>query len=343
MTYTDDQIATIKRMKGSNQTWKSIGLALNKKPAAVMKWWRRNHLYFDLPPKSNVSKKITDGRVGLLIKRICQDNPTLPIRDYEASIREQLGPTSVVPCRETIRQYLLCNGLKLVELSKKPFISSINQQKRLEFAREWLPKVDLLRTGTIWSDETTVRKQPAGRKLQFRVHQSIKREDLPSNAQIQQGGFGVMFWGCFSYLGRGPLVVVPGTQNQDTYKEMLLEELLPEIKHVREEFGTELLFMQDNAPCHKAASVTDFLTRNRIETIKWPPSSPDLNPIENLWSIIKMRRQKKFGIPHSKQELIEQVQDIWLSLELDTLRNLCNSIEKRLRQCIERNGKPTDY
>ena len=43
-----------------------------------------------------------------------------------------------------------------------------------------------------------------------------------------------------------------------------------------------LLFMQDNAPCHKAVEVLEFLAEHNIPVMDWLPQSPDLNPIENF-------------------------------------------------------------
>jgi hypothetical protein len=42
------------------------------------------------------------------------------------------------------------------------------------------------------------------------------------------------------------------------------------------------IFMHDNAPVHQAGIVKNLLAELGIEVMKWPPYSPDLNPIENL-------------------------------------------------------------
>ncbi len=87
----------------------------------------------------------------------------------------------------------------------------------------------------------------------------------------------------------------------------------------------------------------DYSEENNITTFKWPPQSPDLNPIENLWAICKARRQKDFGFPASKTELKRQMQEIWKKIEPELLERLSNSAIKRLREVVKRKGKYIDY
>ena len=127
----------------------------------------------------------------------------------------------------------------------------MNMQKRVAFAENHLENVDELIQTTIWSDETSVRRMPQGQDMLYRVHSSVSKDTLPLNTQVQQGGFSVMFWGCFSTLGLGPLVALEGNQNQHTYIDLLKKHLLPEIRAARAKYNVEMVFMQDNAPCHK--------------------------------------------------------------------------------------------
>ncbi len=152
-----------------------------------------------------------------------------------------------------------------------------------------------------------------------------------------------MFWGCISKLGKGPLLVVEGTMNAQKYIEILKSELIPEMNFVREKFQVEVKLMQDNAPCHTARAVCEFLEDNNVNFIKWPPYSPDLNPIENVWNWIKSKRESKFPDPVDQQELITQIYEIWEDMTDEFVSQFCESYEKRLLAVLKANGMHTKY
>ena len=86
-----------------------------------------------------------------------------------------------------------------------------------------------------------------------------------------------------------------------------------------------------------------MLETHGVRTLKWPAQSPDLNPIENLWAILKQRRQQKYGIPMSRDELIEQMQDIWQNLDKKILDNLNSSMKNRLKEVLKKKRDVIDY
>ena len=54
------------------------------------------------------------------------------------------------------------------------------------------------------------------------------------------------------------------------------------------------IFMQDNAPC--------FLEEKGIAVMKWPPQSPDMNPLENIWKIIAEKARNRNS---------QNIDDLW--------------------------------
>ena len=65
-------------------------------------------------------------------------------------------------------------------------------------------------------------------------------------------------------------------------------------------------FQHDGAPCHRAATVIRWIEGQGINILgPWPGSSPDLNPIENLW--MHMKRKVALENPTSEQSLVDAI------------------------------------
>ena len=100
-----------------------------------------------------------------------------------------------------------------------------------------------------------------------------------------------------------------------------------------------LVFMQDNCSIHKAKTVVDYLAQKQIQTLDWPPQSPDLNAIENVWAIIKQKLYQNNQPPTTKAELIHQVFTIWQSFDETLLERLSDSFPRRLHGVIEKKSQ----
>ena len=75
-----------------------------------------------------------------------------------------------------------------------------------------------------------------------------------------------------------------GNVNQNTYKTLVEENLIPFIQRNADK---SFIFQQDGAPANKAKSFLKFLDENNVELLDWAAESPDLNPIEHVWAIMK--------------------------------------------------------
>jgi hypothetical protein len=72
-----------------------------------------------------------------------------------------------------------------------------------------------------------------------------------------------------------------------------------------------------------------------------PPQSPDINPIENLWSLFETKIRKcKCS---SRQMLIENLKKEWDKIGQDVTANLVNSMPRRLQATIYNKGHHTKY
>ena len=100
-------------------------------------------------------------------------------------------------------------------------------------------------------------------------------------------------------------------------------------------------FMQDGATIHRANVTLDFLNTYCNVLPDWPANSPDLNPIENLCSILK-RKVEELN-PKTKEDLINLIFDVWNNLDESIFNNLIDSMNTRMNLVIQKNGDHTGY
>lgn len=150
-----------------------------------------------------------------------------------------------------------------------------------------------------------------------------------------------------SVYGTGRLHIVEGNMRQEQYKSILEKRLLPQLREWAVKQGTDglgdFIFMQDGAPCHKGKAVTKFLNDSHIPTLPWPGNSPDMNPIENLWAILK-REMRKEHIT-TKNQLIETLIRVWhRSADIQSsCETLVHSMPKRIKSIKMAKGWFTKY
>ena len=100
--------------------------------------------------------------------------------------------------------------------------------------------------------------------------------------------------------------------------------------------------MQDGAPCHRSKVLKNFLDSNNIDLLEWPGNSPNLNPIENLWSNMKIKVSEKQ--PLSGAELVKAIKEVWVKeISKEYCQSLMKSMPRRIKAMIKNRGGHTNH
>lgn len=149
----------------------------------------------------------------------------------------------------------------------------------------------------------------------------------------------VMVWGCMSAKGVGNLHFIDGTINAQKYINILEDHLLPSINSLSD--MDEYIFQQDGASSHTAKATQNWFQHKEINVLDWPSSSPDLNPIESLWGI--MKRKLRDNPQRTVDGLKENIKEIWHSITTKECQDLINSMPNRVQAVIKTKGDVTQY
>lgn len=147
-------------------------------------------------------------------------------------------------------------------------------------------------------------------------------------------------WGGISKRGTTKLCIFTGIMKADFYADTLLEQFAAPF--IREVLPQSHRFQQDNDPKHTSGYAKEKLDSLGLNWWKTPPSSPDLNPIEFLWGVLK-RRIRAEHKPRTKNELILALQKCWSEITPADCEKFVDHIGKVLPVVISRRGKASGF
>ena len=270
--------------------------------------------------------KVTRGRI---------DNAVVVTK----TLREEVGVTC---SPNTVRSALKEAGLGSIEKPKKPLLSEANRRKRLAFAKKYQHWTTDDWRRVIWSDESKINRFCLdGRKWTW-IRDGEQLQNRHCKLSVKHGGGNIKVWSCITYHGVGWLTMIDEILDKELYLKILQEDLMKTIA----DYGmdeNELIFQHDNDPKHTAKVVVEWLKKQKFLTMIWPPQSPDLNPIENLWALLKRRLGDFETAPKGMNELFERVGKVWYEITMEECQKVIDSMPKRCQAVIKAKGKWIDY
>ena len=241
-------------------------------------------------------------------------------------------------CGKTLRCETLQKLADNKKAEKRQQILPRHEIQRLDWGRKYMK---LHFPNVIFTDEMRATLDgPDG----WRRGWVLKGHAPPTLLRRQQGGGGIMIWaGIVGNRMVGPFKIEEGVKiNSENYTTFLDVNFFPWYRSQTRSFKLKCMFMHDNAPSHASQYTKAYLESKGVKgdkIMQWPANSPDLNPIENLWSIVKRRLYPDSKQYMNKRDLWEALKKVCSEITAEEIENLTNTMDDRLFRLVQRNGR----
>jgi hypothetical protein len=298
----------------------------------MMKSYEQTGQVYDAQ-RSGKPRQTTEVEDAALVMASTIDHFTTP-RQFKRNLELEISP-------HTIDRRLIEAGLPGRVAQHKKKFSEEEKRRRLSFAEGYKNWTEEQWDRVVFSDEKKFCGQGFSGRLWVRrppgeaLNPEYCVDKKPHPVKVNM-------WGCFSGRGLGYSYLFNEALDAKLLKRILTTHLLPSAQlYFQQQPPEQWWFLQDNDPKHSSREVKAWLHNNGISCLDFPPYSPDLNPMENLWNDIARRVESR------QAETMEQLQDViaeeWAATSTDLLVKLAHSMPTRCRLVIEAKGGHINY
>ena len=161
---------------------------------------------------------------------------------------------------------------------------------------------------------------------------------------FKSGRSRIIIWGCIAHGIKGPLVFIPPDRRLAVdYIDLVLNRPLWDFyTKLYKEKGV-VKIMEDEALTYTSKVAQNFRNTNSMEPLPHPAQSPDMNPIEHLWYLLKRALSKRLQKPKNLEELKGALLEEWEKIDISIINSLINSMPNRIQALKEAKGGSTKY
>jgi len=108
-------------------------------------------------------------------------------------------------------------------------------------------------------------------------------------------------------------------------------------------YGHGVMLEEDGAAYHHGGFVGLVKVAAGVRVLDWPPQSPDLSPIENIWHRMKVRISARRHRIKNVKDMAVAIQEVWTEITPEVLMKVVNSMPKRMEMLKVSKGGPIKY
>ena len=191
----------------------------------------------------------------------------------------------------------------------------------------------------LFTDEKRFSLQGNDRRTRIYRERGERFQDNCIIDRDSHGGGSVMVWAGVSLHHKTNIVFINGNLNAARYQHEVLDtEVIPLLRNHR---GMQLL--HDGAPAHRARVTTAYLNANNVNVVDFPPKSPDLNIIENIWDELNRRVKSTGAIRTTLNQLRAKIRYEWNNLPQNYVQRYVTSMRRRCLAVVNSAGGHTRY
>lgn len=318
----EKQLATDLKSRGN--TYEEIGFIMNISKDAARNLCRKSKKDKIKPgPKPKLTKYNV-----LCIKREVLRLRAIGEKVNSMKIRQNCHlPIS----RRTTRRYLSTKlHLQYKKIPQKMVLTYFQQRNRLCHIENWM-NIGHNWYQTVFTDEKVfILDGPNDYKTYIMKNESISRQKRIC------GGGKIMVWLMTLPNGLIAYKTIRGSFNSSKFIDLLRDSMLSIMKLNLKTFWLQF----DNSRVHTAKVVQVYLETNNVNIVSWPPYSPDINIVEDVWSIMTeyVYDGHQFANCDALEKKISECIDYINTYRRNDIINLYSTMGRRLMNVISKKG-----